>query len=224
MAHISQDSNLLGAFARGEDIHTSTASAILQVPLSEVTPAMRRLAKTINFGIIYGMGEYGLAQRTELSLEEAREFIAHYFERYEGVKDYVERTKREAQEQGYVSTLLGRRRYFPELQATSQAHGGMKRAAEREAINMPIQGSAADILKIAMVRLHRALEKRNLGARMILQVHDELVVEVPQEELDAVSHLVRSVMEEAWDLDASLKVDVAVGRNWEQMEAYETRS
>lgn len=224
MAHISQDPNLLGAFARGEDIHASTASAILQVPLSEVTPAMRRLAKAINFGIIYGMGEYGLAQRTDLSLEEAREFIAHYFERYEGVKDYVERTKREAHEQGYVSTILGRRRYFPELQATSQAHGGMKRAAEREAINMPIQGSAADILKIAMVRLHRALEKRSLGARMILQVHDELVVEVPQEELDTVSHLVRSVMEKAWDLDASLKVDVAVGRNWEQMEAYETRS
>jgi len=224
LAHISQDPNLLGAFARGEDIHASTASAILQVPLSEVTPAMRRLAKTINFGIIYGMGEYGLAQRTELSLEEAREFIAHYFERYERVKDYVERTKREAHERGYLSTLLGRRRYFPELQATSQTHGGMKRAAEREAINMPIQGSAADILKIAMIRLHRALEKRNLGARMILQVHDELVVEVPQEELDAVSHLVRSVMEKAWDLDASLKVDVAVGRNWEQMKPYETPS
>ena len=221
LAHISQDPDLLAAFDRGEDIHASTASTVFEVPLTAVTPAMRRIAKTINFGIIYGMGEYGLAQRTDLSLEEARKFIAGYFARYEKVKEYLEQTKDEAREQGYVSTLLGRSRYFPELQTTSRAHGGVKRAAEREAINMPIQGSAADILKIAMVRLHRALKEEDLAARMILQVHDELVLEVPQEEMGPVAPLVRSVMENAWALDAALKVDLKVGKNWEQMEAYE---
>ena len=223
LAHISQDPNLLAAFARGEDIHASTASTVFEVPLDAVTPQMRRIAKTINFGIIYGMGEYGLAQRTELSLEKARQFIANYFARYEKVKEYVERTKEEAQQKGYVSTLLGRRRYFPELQATSRAHGGMRRAAEREAINMPIQGSAADILKIAMVRLQRALKEGNLAARMILQVHDELVLEVPQEELKPVADLVCSVMENALPLDAPLKVDLGVGKNWEQMEPYQVQ-
>jgi len=221
LAHISQDPDLLAAFDRGEDIHASTASTVFEVPLTAVTPAMRRIAKTINFGIIYGMGEYGLAQRTDLSLEEARKFIAGYFARYEKVKEYLEQTKDEAREQGYVSTLLGRSRYFPELQTTSRAHGGVKRAAEREAINMPIQGSAADILKIAMVRLHRALKEEDLAARVILQVHDELVLEVPQEELGPVAPLVRSIMENAWALDAALKVDLKVGKNWEQMEAYE---
>ncbi len=156
-----------------------------------------------------------------MSQDQARQFIANYFARYERVKEYLESTKREARQQGYVSTLLGRRRYFPELQATSRAHGGMKRAAEREAINMPIQGSAADILKIAMVRLHRALKEDNLAARMILQVHDELVLEVPREELKPVGRLVSSVMENALSLDAPLKVDLKVGENWEHMETYQ---
>ncbi len=221
LAHMSQDPELLAAFARGEDIHASTASTVFQVALDAVTPAMRRIAKIINFGIIYGMGEYGLAQRTDLSVEEAREFIANYFGRYEHVQEYVERTKEEAREQGYVSTLLGRRRYFPELRSTSRAHSGVKRAAEREAINMPIQGSAADILKIAMVRLHRALKEKDRAARMILQVHDELVLEVPREEVEPVARLVSSTMENAWALDAPLKVDLKVGRNWERMEAYQ---
>ncbi len=221
LAHISQDPELLAAFARGEDIHASTASTVFQVPLSAVTPAMRRIAKIINFGIIYGMGEYGLARRTDLSVEEAREFIDNYFTRYEHVQEYVERTKEDAREQGYVSTLLGRRRYFPELQSRSGAHAGVKRAAEREAVNMPIQGSAADILKIAMVRLHRALREENLAARMTLQVHDELVLEVPGEEVEPVARMVSSVMENAWALDAALKVDLKVGRNWEQMETYQ---
>jgi DNA polymerase-1 len=221
LAHISRDPNLLAAFGRGEDIHASTAATVFEVPLSAVTSEMRRIAKTINFGIIYGMGEYGLSQRTSLSVEQSRKFIENYFARYEKVRDYVEETKEAARELGYVSTLLGRRRYFPELQSSSRAHTGVMRAAEREAINMPIQGTAADIIKIAMVRLHDALEKENFAARMILQVHDELVLEVPREELSPVADLVRSVMESAWDLDASLKVDTMVGENWEQMEAYQ---
>jgi len=217
MADISQDLGLLSAFERGEDIHASTAATVMDVPLSQVTPEMRRIAKSINFGLSYGMGAYGLAQRTGLSQEEAAEFIANYFARYPQVGEYIEETKRMAREKGYVSTLLGRRRYFPELRSTSRAHGRVKRAAERMAINMPIQGSAADILKIAMIRLYGALQEKGLTSRLTLQVHDELVLEVPEGEVSTVAPLVRSVMEGAYELRAPLKVDVKVGKNWEEM-------
>jgi len=218
LAHISGDEGLLAAFHRGEDIHASTAATILGVPLSEVTPEMRRLAKTINFGLSYGMSGYGLAQRTGLSQEEANRFIESYFANYPKVKAYMERTKREAAEQGYVETLLHRRRYFPELQSKDRAHAALRRAAEREAINMPIQGTAADIIKMAMIRLHEALKKRGLKSRMILQVHDELVLEVPEAEMEAVIPIAREAMEGAFPLAAPLKVDLKVGRNWEEME------
>jgi len=217
MAHISQDLGLLSAFEREEDIHASTAATVMDVPLSQVTPEMRRIAKSINFGLSYGMGAYGLAQRTGLSREEAAEFIANYFARYPKVGEYIEETKRMAREKGYVSTLLGRRRYFPQLQSTSRAHGRVKRAAERMAINMPIQGSAADILKIAMIRLHGSLQERGLASRLTLQVHDELVLEVPERELKTVAPLVRSLMEGAYELRAPLKVEIKVGKNWEEM-------
>ncbi len=220
MAHISQDPGLLRAFERREDIHASTAATVMDVPLSQVTPEMRRIAKSINFGLSYGMGAYGLAQRTGLSQEEAAEFIANYFARFPKVAEYIEETKRTAREKGYVSTLLGRHRYFPELRSTSRAHGRVKRAAERMAINMPIQGSAADILKIAMIRLHGALQERRLASRLTLQVHDELVLEVPEGELKTVAPLVRSVMEGAYELRAPLKVDIKVGENWEEMKEY----
>ncbi len=218
LAHISQDANLLAAFQRGEDIHASTAATVLGVPLSQVTSEMRRIAKTINFGLIYGMSDYGLVQRTGLSQEEASQFITNYFARYPGVRAYLEETKEQAREKGYVSTLLGRRRYFPELRSDSKAHAGVKRAAERMAINMPIQGSAADIIKIAMIRLHRALKERGLASRMTLQVHDELVLEVPEGELKGVAPLVREVMEGAYELRAPLRVDIKVGKNWDEME------
>nr|HID13202.1 DNA polymerase I [Anaerolineae bacterium] len=182
------------------------------------TPEMRRLAKTINFGLSYGMSGYGLAQRTGLSQEEANRFIESYFANYPKVKAYMERTKREAAEQGYVETLLHRRRYFPELQSKDRAHAALRRAAEREAINMPIQGTAADIIKMAMIRLHEALKKRGLKSRMILQVHDELVLEVPEAEMEAVIPIAREAMEGAFPLAAPLKVDLKVGRNWEEME------
>ncbi|MEA3459973.1 MAG: DNA polymerase I [Chloroflexota bacterium] len=217
MAHISQDEGLLAAFRRGEDIHASTAAAVLDVPIEAVTPEMRRLAKTVNFGLSYGMSGYGLAQRTGLSQEEANAFIKNYFAKYPKVKKYVEETKRRAHKQGYVETLLGRRRYFPEL-TSEKAHWSVKRAAEREAINMPIQGTAADILKIAIINLHRAIHERELRSRMILQVHDELVLEVPEEEMEVVKLLVKSTMEGAFKLDAPLKVDMKVGKNWLEME------
>jgi DNA polymerase-1 len=218
MAHISQDPTLLEAFHRGEDIHTSTAAAVMGVPAEAVTPEMRRLAKSVNFGLSYGQGSRGLAQQTGLSYEEADRFIKTYFAKYPKVKEYIERTKRQVNEQGYVETLLGRRRYFPELQR-DQVRSHIIAAAHRMAINAPIQGTAADILKIAMLRLHQALHERNLESRMILQVHDELVLEVPEDEIDTVTPLVKEIMEDAFQLDAPLRVDVKVGANWLEMEA-----
>lgn len=219
LAHISQDPGLLEAFRQGEDIHRTTAAAVYGVPLSEVAYDMRRVAKTANFAMIYGSSAFGLAQQTGLSRDEATQFMDAYFARFPRVRAYIENTKRQAAEQGYVETLLGRRRYFPELALDSRAGSGQRRAAERAAINAPIQGTAADIIKIATIRLHQALQKRNLGSRIILQVHDELVLEVPQKEVDAVHPLVVKIMEEAFDLDAPLKVDVEIGLNWLEMES-----
>ncbi len=217
MAHISGDEGLLSAFARGEDIHASTAAAIMGVPLAEVTPDMRRVAKGVNFGLSYGQTAYGLAQATGLTQAEAEDFIKAYFERFPKVREYIDTTKALATRQGYVETLLGRRRYFPELQPGSKATHNVRQAAERMAINAPIQGTAADIINIATIRLHRALRERGLRARMILQVHDELVVEAPDEEMETVAPLMRQVMENAFELKAPLKADLKVGMNWEEM-------
>ena len=218
LAHISQDPAMLGAFARDEDIHTSTAAFLFDVPLGEVDQEMRRVAKSINFGISYGMGGYGMAWRTGLSQKEADRFIKEYFTKYSRVKAYLDETKRKARDMGYVETLLGRRRYFPELRSGSRAHQNVRASAERMAINAPIQGSAADIIKIATIRLHQALKERGLRSGMTLQVHDELVLEVPEGELEVVAPLVKSTMEGAFQLDAPLKVDMKVGKNWLEME------
>ena len=218
LAHLSGDQNLQAAFRRDEDIHARTAADILGIAIGKVTPDKRRLAKSINFGIVYGMGEYGLAQRTELTQSEARQFIESYFARYPGVADYLEAVKRQARKQGYVETILDRRRYFPELGTGSRAGGMVQRAAERAAINMPVQGSAADIMKLAMLHMDRELRRQNLNTAMILQVHDELVFEVPDDELDVVTSLVRDAMSQAYDLAVPLKVDVETGPNWRDME------
>ena len=217
MAHICGDAGLLGAFARGEDVHASTAAAILGVPLADVTSDMRRLAKAVNFGLSYGQTAYGLAQATGLTQAEAEDFIKAYFERFPKVREYIDRTKALATRQGYVETLLGRRRYFPELQPGSQATHNVRQAAERMAINAPIQGTAADIINIATIRLHQALRERSLRARMILQVHDELVVEAPDAEVATVAPLMREIMENAFELKAPLKADLKLGQNWEEM-------
>jgi len=218
LAHISQDPAMLDTFARDEDIHTSTAAFLFNVPLGEVDREMRRVAKSINFGISYGMSGYGMAWRTGLPQKEAERFIKEYFAKYSRVKAYLDETKRKARDLGYVETLLGRRRYFPELQSDSRAYQSVRASAERMAINAPIQGSAADIIKIATIRLHAALKERGLKSGMTLQVHDELVLEVPNDELDVVTPLVKSIMEGAFQLDAPLKVDMKVGRNWLEME------
>ncbi len=217
LAHVSQDPNLLQAFAHGEDIHASTAATLFNVPLAEVTPQMRRLGKTINFGVVYGISDWGVAGRTELSLEDSRKLINDYYARYPRVREYLERTKALAREQGYVESLLGRRRYFPELASGRKLMPAQKNQAEREAINMPIQATAADIIKIAMTHLHSALLKRKFPGKMILQVHDELVFECPQELVNEFVPLVRRIMADAYPLDAPLQVEVKVGANWDEM-------
>ncbi|MHB0856331.1 MAG: DNA polymerase I [Anaerolineae bacterium] len=217
LAHFTGDPELTGAFMRDEDVHASAAAALLGVPLEQVTKTQRDLAKTINFGILYGMSDYGLSARTELSVAQARQFIDAYFLRFGNVKAYLEGTLRQASERGYVETVLGRRRYFPELQAHTRVNANLRRAAERQAINAPIQGSAADIIKLAMIHLDRRLRESDLRARMVLQVHDELVLEVPEDEVEDAIALVTETMENAYKLDVPLKVDAAVGKNWMEM-------
>jgi DNA polymerase-1 len=214
LAHLSQDPRLLTAFRQDEDIHAATASEVFGVALSEVNPEMRRIAKVVNFGIIYGMSDYGLEQATELSREEAAQFIISYFQRYPKVKDYLESTKQQAREKGYVQTLLGRRRYIPELDSPNRQ---VREAAERMAINMPVQGTSADIIKIAMINLQREIDERGLRSKMILQVHDELLFEVPPEELEQVKVLLKETMSQAMELSVPLKVEVKVGKNWGEM-------
>lgn len=215
LAHLSQDPRLLAAFEQDEDIHTATASEVFGLDMAEVTPDMRRTAKVVNFGIVYGMSGYGLEQATELSREEAVLFIASYFQKYPGVKDYLESTKQQARERGYVQTLLGRRRYLPELHSPNRQ---VREAAERMAINMPVQGTAADIIKVAMINLQREIDKRGLKSKMILQVHDDLLLEVPPEELEPVKTLTEKTMSGAMELSVPLKVEVKVGRNWGKMD------
>ena len=215
LAHLSQDENLLDAFRHDEDIHAATAAQLYGVPPSQVTPAMRRLAKTVNFGVIYGMSGYGLEQATELSREEAGKFITAYFEKYPGVKKYLELTKEQARQTGYVQTILGRKRLIPEINAANRQ---VREAAERMAINMPVQGTSADIIKKAMINLHHAMLKRELKSKMLLQVHDELVFEVPENELPEMRQLVPEMMVNAIKLSIPLKVDTKVGRNWGEME------
>ncbi|MDD2251560.1 MAG: DNA polymerase I [Dehalococcoidales bacterium] len=215
LAHLSGDPVLVDTFIRDEDVHSATAMQLFGVGLAEVTPDMRRLAKTVNFGVIYGMSGYGLEQATELNRKEAEQFITTYFEKYPGVKEYLEETKQLARSQGYVQTVLGRRRMIPEINSPNR---NIREAAERMAINMPVQGTSADIVKVAMINMEREITKRSLKTRMLLQVHDELIFEVPEAEIEEVSGLVAKLMEEAIKLDVPVKVDIKAGRNWGDME------
>jgi DNA polymerase-1 len=214
LAHLSQDKSLTSAFRHDEDIHTATAAQVFGVEPSKVTPEMRRVAKTVNFGVIYGMGEYGLEQATGLSREEAASFINAYFEKYPGVKKYLESTKEEARQTGYVQTILGRRRAIPEINAQNRQ---VREAAERMAINMPVQGTSADIIKVAMINLEREIDKRKLKSKMLLQVHDELIFEVPSAELKEMKELVPELMTSAIELSVPLKAAVKTGPNWGEM-------
>jgi len=214
LAHISQDPELIATFLRDEDVHAATAARIFNVPQDKVTTEMRRVAKTVNFGVIYGMSGYGLEQATSFSREEASQFIIAYFEKYPKVREYIENTKNQARELGYVQTVMGRRRYIPEIKSPN---GQVRQAAERMAINMPVQGTSADIIKIAMVNIHREMEKSSLRSRMTLQVHDELLFEVPPEEIDRMKELVSRIMPQALKLSVPLKIDIKLGKNWAEM-------
>ncbi len=213
LAHISQDEALLEAFRQDQDIHRTTAAAVYGIPVGEVSYNQRRFAKAVNFGLIYGMGAYRLARDSELTLAEAEVYITTYFEQFPGISDYLERTRQQARDLGFVETLFGRRRYFPIFASKGRVNRQATARADREAVNHPIQGTAADIIKVAMIRLHdRLLTKYQ--ARMILQVHDELVLEVPQDELIDVQQLVIKIMSSAYDLSVPLKVDTSSGNNW----------
>ena len=215
LAHLSQDKGLLSTFHRDEDIHAATAARLFGVATSQVTPDMRRLAKTVNFGVIYGMSNYGLEQATKLSREEATRFITSYFDQHPDVKQYLEATKQQVRDKGYVQTLLGRRRYIPEINASNRQ---LREAAERMAINMPVQGTSADIIKVAMINLYREMQKRQLESKMLLQVHDELIFEVPHDELEEMRQLVPEIMSTALKLRVPVKVDIKTGHNWGEME------
>ena len=212
MAHFSGDEALIEAFRLGQDVHQATAAKIYGLPLEEVTSDMRRRAKTANFGIIYGISAFGLSERLSIPRREAKELIDGYFASYPGVARYMQSVVEEARERGYVTTLLGRRRLLPDLRSANAVVRGY---AERNAINAPLQGSAADLIKLAMIRLDEELRARGLRSRILLQVHDELNLNVPLEELDEVTYLVRTVMEGVWpELRVPLEVSVGHGENW----------
>ncbi|MFZ4660531.1 MAG: DNA polymerase I [Caldilineaceae bacterium] len=217
LAHVAKEETLINAFRNDQDIHATTASKLFGVPIEQVTRDQRGLAKTINFATIYGSSAFGISNRTDMDPKEARRFMDQYFVTYPNIKEYIEKTTKLANEAGYVETLLGRKRFFPELQSGRLPF--MQRAAvERAAINAPIQGAAADIMKIAMIRLHERLQSGGFQARMLLQVHDELVLEAPLEEKEALVPVICEVMENAYELDVPLKVDVEVGPNWYDLE------
>jgi DNA polymerase-1 len=211
LAHLSQDPNFVEAFKAGGDIHRQTAAIIFDVPVKSVTSDMRARAKTINFATIYGQGPHSLSQQLGISHAEAKDFIAKYFERFRGVKDYLESMVAFAREHGYVQTIFGRRRYVPELR---DRNFNIRAFGERIAANSPIQGSAADLIKIAMIRIDDALRAQKMESKMLLQVHDELVFEVHPDELDAIRKMVTTEMEGATQLSVPLVVDIGIGENW----------
>lgn len=211
LAHISQDENLIEAFTQDMDIHTKTAMDVFHVSEEEVTSAMRRQAKAVNFGIVYGISDYGLSQNLGITRKEAAAFIERYLTSFKGVKTYMEEIVQEAKQKGYVTTLLKRRRYIPDI---TSRNFNIKSFAERTAMNTPIQGSAADIIKKAMIDMARRLKEENLQANLLLQVHDELIFEAPKEEIAILEKIVPEVMENALQLDVPLKVDFASGPSW----------
>jgi DNA polymerase I len=211
LAHFSQDEHLVTAFHADEDIHRRTAAEMLGIPPLEVTPEMRRQAKTINFGIIYGMGPFGLARQLRISNANAKAAIDRYFDHYRGVRSFIDRTIEETRRRGFSQTLSGRKRMLPELASRNRT---IRQQGERLAVNTTLQGTAADLIKKAMLDIEQALTERRLRTAMLLQVHDELIFEVPLEELEQAKTLVQEKMERVWELSVPLKVDLGWGENW----------
>jgi len=211
VAALAKDPQMLDAFARGEDVHMATAAAIWHVSTADVTKEQRRIAKAINFGLIFGQGPQGLAQTAGISFADSKKFIAAYFEAYKGIKKYMEETRALVRELGYAETFFGRRRYIPEIQSTLPQ---LRAQAERMAINMPVQGTDADFMKLAMIKLHEELPSVSTKTRMLLQVHDELVFEVPDEELYVVADFVKKTMEQIEDIGGPIIVEAKAGSTW----------
>jgi DNA polymerase I len=213
MAHLSGDRSLLDAFSKGEDVHRHTASEVFDTPPGEVTSEQRRYAKVINFGLIYGMSAFGLAQNLDIERAAAQSYMEKYFSRYPGVAAYMERTRTEARERGYVETVFGRRLWLPDIRSSNQQR---RQGAERQAINAPMQGTAADLIKMAMIAVQGWIEREKLATKLVMQVHDELVLEVPDTELERVKPAVEKLMTGVATLDVPLVVDAGVGANWEK--------
>jgi DNA polymerase-1 len=211
LAHLSGDPSLMATFQKDEDVHAATAAEIFHVHPQQVTPEMRRLAKVINFGIIYGMSAFGLSKELAVHPGVAQAYIDNYFQKYHGVRDYIDKSLELARERGYVTTLMNRRRYLPDIGSSNRS---VRQFAERIAINAPIQGTAADLIKVAMINIHRRLHKEKRRSKLILQIHDELVLEVPEDEVEAIKALVKEEMEGVTKLFIPLKVDSGVGKNW----------
>ena len=211
LAHFSGCKELIKAYNDGVDIHSVTASQVFGVKLEEVTPKMRREAKAVNFGIIYGISDFGLSKNLDIPLQTARGYIEKYFETYSAVKEYMNSNVEFAKKHGYVSTLTGRKRIIPEI---NSPNFNLRLFGERAAMNMPLQGSSADIIKIAMLNVSKALKKAGLNAKLILQVHDELVIDAPEEEKEIAAEILKCEMENAVKLNVPLTVEVHTGKNW----------
>jgi DNA polymerase-1 len=215
LAHLSKDECLMRAFKEDKDIHRAISCLIYGVEEKDITDEMREVAKRVNFGIIYGLTSYGLSRDLGISLEEAQAFIDAYFTRYPAVKLYIQEQIHQAEKRGFVTTILGRRRYIPEINNRNQA---IRQFAQRQAVNTPIQGSASDLIKLAMIDIHREINRRSLSALMVLQIHDELVFDVRGAELDELKALARERMENVLKLDVPIKVDIKKGKNWLELE------
>ena len=211
LAHFSGCKELIKAYGDDEDVHAVTASQVFSVALDEVTPKMRRAAKAVNFGIIYGISEFGLSKNIGVDVKTAKQYIEKYFEHYSAVKEYMQSNVEFARKNGYVATLTGRKRYIKEINSSNY---NMRQFGERAAMNMPLQGSSADIIKIAMVNLYKALKENGLKTKLILQVHDELVLDAPENEREQAMQILKYEMENAVKLNVPLKVDVHCGKNW----------
>jgi len=213
MAHLSEDEALLRAFQEGLDVHRATAAEVFGLQPAEVSSEQRRYAKVINFGLIYGMSAFGLAKALGIDNTAARNYIDRYFQRFAGVRRYMDDTRQQAKSRGYVETVMGRRLYLPEI---NSPNGPRRAGAERAAINAPMQGTAADLIKLSMVQVQKMLDDAHRRSRIIMQVHDELVFEVPEDELDWLRQAVPACMAQVADLKVPLLAEVGVGRNWEE--------
>lgn len=211
LAHIAEDEHMIQAFKEGQDIHKQAASKVFKTPIDEVTKEQRSNAKAVNFGIVYGISDFGLGEQLGISRKKAKEYITEYLEQYSGIKSFMENITEQATEKGYVETLFHRRRYIPELKSNNYM---VRQFGSRAAMNTPIQGTAADIMKIAMINVHKEIQERGLKSKIVLQVHDEMMIEALQEEKEEIKQILKQKMEQAASLKVPLIADISEANNW----------